>query len=221
MGYTGTGVRSQLGRRDIVLLVGLVSLAILSRWGPSGAGRRVGETAGFLAIGWILWRHPSVRATLDALDPLRRGLAVLLPGLVIAGHVTNLGDQAYPFVSWPLYTRSLPPNPSYHEYTATLATGRVIVLPASALFPSLGGRLMPFLDFLSGPAVHTPTGPGRAYATARLEAVLRALAREHERRRYSEGSIVAVDVWHRTVPTAVYTGRTSITRVHDLRVDTP
>ena len=220
VGYTGASVGFHLGRRDVILLVGLGSLIVLSRRHLGGAGVLVGESLAFLAMGLLLWRHTGVRATLHSLDPPRRVLVVLLPVLIVAGHVINLGDRLYPFVNWQLYTHSFPGNASYHEYTATLATGHVISLPVRALFPTLGGRVPPFLDSLSWSALHAPAGPAQARAAARMDAVLRALAREHERR-YADGPIRAVDVWHRTIPTAAYKGRPSITRHHDRRVETP
>ena len=210
----------ELRRRDVVLLAGLTGLALLGRRFLGSAGVAVGEASAFLAIGLLLWRHAGVRATLRHLDPLPRALALLLPGLLVAGQVAGQGDRLYPFVTWPLYTTSLRANPSYHEYTAALADGREIPLPVRAFFPTLGGRLAPFLEFLSGSALHAPVGPAGARATARLEAVLRTLAREHERSHPME-PVVAIDVWHRTVPTAGYEGRSSITRRHDRRVETP
>jgi hypothetical protein len=219
VGYTGAGVGFQLGRRDVVVLIGLGCLIVLGRRHLGDAGLLVGEISAFLAMGLVLWRHAGVRAILYGLDPLRRVLVVLIPTLLVAGHVANLGDRPYPFVTWQLYTDSLPRNPTYHEYTATLATGREIPLPVR-LFPTLGGRVGPFLQFLARRALHGRAGPARAEAAAQLDAVLRALAREHERR-FGEGPIRAVDVWHRTIPTDAYAGRSSITRRHDRRVDTP
>jgi hypothetical protein len=219
VGYTGAGVGSQLGRRDVVLLVGLGGLIVLGRRHLGDAGVLGGEISAFLAMGLVFWRHAGVRAILHDLDPLRRVLVVLLPALLVAGHAANLGDRPYPFVTWQLYTDSLPRNPSYHEYTATLATGRVIPLPVR-LFPTLGGRVGPFLQFLSTAALHGRAGPVQARAAAQLDAVLWALAREHERRS-AEGPIRAIDVWHRTIPTDAYAGRSSIARRHDRRVDPP
>jgi len=220
VGYTGAGVGLRLRRRDVFLLIGLVSLTLLSRRYLGRAGPAVGEASAFLAMGLVLGRHAGVHATLRALDRPRRVLVTLLPVLIVAGQVAGLGDRLYPFVTWPLYTNSLPGNPSYHEYTATLATGRVIALSPRALFPTLGGRVSPYLEFLSGSALHASGGPAQARAAARMEAVLRALAREHERR-YGTDPIRAVDVWHRTVPTAAYRGRESITRRLDGRVEMP
>jgi hypothetical protein len=220
VGYTGAGVGFQLERRDILLLVGLVSLTLLGRRYLGAVGPAVGEASAFLAMGLLLSRHAGVRATLRNLDPLPRALAILLPALLVAGQVLGRDDRLFPFVTWPLYTNSMPANPSYHEYTATLATGREIPLPVRSLFPTLGGRLSPFLGFLSSAALHAPGGPAQARAGARLDAVLRAMAREHERR-HATGPILAIDVWHRTVPTAAYDGRSSITRRHDRRVETP
>lgn len=218
--YTGAGVGFHLTRRDVLVGVGLASLAVLARIRFSDHRVPIGEISVFLAMGLLVSRHAAVRTTLASLDPGRRALVVLLPALLVAGHVANLGDRPYPFVSWELYATSLPSNPAYHEYTATLASGRVVPLPVRDLFPTLAGRMAVFLDGAAWRALHAGSGPSQALAAAHVDALLRALAREHERR-HGLGPIRAVDVWHRTIPTARYQGRDSIARRHDWRADMP
>src|SRR5262245_28701508 len=115
--------------RDVLLLVGFAGLALVGRRHGGAAGIAIGEASVLLALGLVLWRHAGVRATLRNLDPVLRAVAVLLPGLLVVGQVLGQGDRLYPFVTWPLYTSSLAANPSYHEYTATLADGREAPLP--------------------------------------------------------------------------------------------
>ncbi len=220
MRYTGIGVGFELGRRDVLLLVGLGSLILLARLHFDDHRVLVGEIAAFLALALLLARHPRVRITLRRLDPRRRLLVVLLPALVVVGQVVNLDDRLFPFVTWELYTSSIPSNPAYHDYTAAFPSGRVITLPQPRLFPSLGGRVGVVLEGLSVRALHSRAGAARARATARLEALLRALAREHERQ-YAEGPIRAIDIWHRTIPTMAYEGRASIAGRHERRVEVP
>lgn len=220
MRYTGAAVGFHLARRDVLLLVGLASLALLARLRFDDRGVFVGEISIFLAMALLLSRHASVRTAFQSLEPWRRVLVALLPALLVIGQVANRGDRLYPFLTWELYTTSLSGNLAYHEYTATLASGRVVPLPVRDLFPTLGGRVSVFLEGALRRALHAKAGPEQARATTHMDTLLRTLAREYEWR-YGDGPIRAIDVWHRTIPTASYHGRASITRRHDRRVDMP
>ena len=175
----------------------------------------IGEAAVFLGLAIVLSRHRDVRATFAALRPGHRLLVVLFPALLVAGHVVNREDRTFPFLSWELFTFSLRVDPTYHEYTAILASGREVVLPLLDLFPSFGRRLPSSLENASWQELHRRRSPRDV---SRLRVALAALAREHDRR-HAGDPVTAVDVWHRAVPREAYRGRASITRQHELRVE--
>lgn len=207
-------------RRDGLSLAALATLALLAWLRLDSSRVLVGEICAFLAMALLLSRHAGVRSTLRSLDPPYRLAVVLLPVLLVAGHVANRADRAYPFITWELYTTPLPARPAYHEYTATLANGQQITLPLRSLFPGLAGLVGVTLESATWHSLHRGSAAERERASARMQALLLALAREYERR-HPDSPVRSLDVWHRAIPTERYQGRASITRDHERRLDVP
>jgi hypothetical protein len=167
-----------------------------------------------------LAKQPALVAMLSALKPWRRAFLTTLIAMCFVVQIANIPKDWYPLVTWPMYAGSRTADPRYHEFTAVRADGKEVAFRVVDLLRTTRRLAVHMLDRTLDRIARTPQGPNRAAAEDRLQALLEVLAARHNQRNPHD-SIVAIRIWHCTIPMATYQGRQSIERelLREVRVD--
>jgi hypothetical protein len=142
--------------------------------------------------------RPAVGAAARGLAPISRAALALVLGLLVFGQLYDRSNRTFPFVEWRLYEKSLPGDPQYLQYRALLRSGREIPLDPGRAFPSLGRRLVFWLEWTGAGMERAPDEAERGRARDRFETALRALGAEYNQR--ADDPIEVIQVWRHRIP---------------------
>jgi hypothetical protein len=149
---------------------------------------------------------------LVAAIPRRYAWCILLGlSLLLGGHAASDPEGTYPFPAWDMYTVSSPGDVRFIEYEAELSSGRRERLLIAELFPAGGRHFRARLDEAAYAADRRPPESDQVQTTADLEALLAAVAAEHDARS-PEDPIRMIRLWVCTIPPRDYRGPESVSR---------
>jgi hypothetical protein len=150
----------------------------------------------YLALLAFIVRQKPVLQIIEGLSRARQIFLTALVGLLLFGQMHGHSGNTYPFATWDMYTRRLPPEQRYYEYTGVLADGREIRLNVSRRFNLLNRK---FIIKLSTGADRILNGEPerRSKRIQEYEEMLQTIGNK-----FNQGvkgsNIVAVHVWRHT-----------------------
>lgn len=171
---------------------------------------RLLEAGMILGLLLCLAAHRSLSAALGTVRGTRAIALLGLLGLVAVAQVIDKTRATYPFLSWSMYSEP-EVMPTYVEYKATLASGRVIDFPFHEIVPTFERRSVS--HGLTRRLARRSQPPGHLYFIEEAERLIESLAKIYNARHPSD-QIEHVEVRYRAVPLQEFEGPASIRSRH-------